>query len=130
MSDQIEKVTFDNASQMLREKIRMAFVDAIPDEQWDEMIRKELTEFFENKRGGNDTFRAACEQHLSKAAAEHVKAFIESNPEAIRVEVEKWIKDNSMAVFQKIVNVGASRFIDFGLSQLQYSVQSWMSNRY
>ena len=43
----IEKVTFQDAAEKLRDSIRSAFVEIIPEDQWKDMVRKELEKFFD-----------------------------------------------------------------------------------
>ncbi len=47
MTESIEKVTLENAAEQLKAKIRMAFVELIPDEQWKEMVTSELKKFLQ-----------------------------------------------------------------------------------
>ena len=43
----IEKVTLENAAEQLKSKIRTAFVELLPEEQWKEMVTAELKRFTE-----------------------------------------------------------------------------------
>lgn len=45
MTDAIEKIDLNSAAQQLRDKIKLAFVEVLPDEQWEAMIRQEIHKF-------------------------------------------------------------------------------------
>ena len=45
MTDTIEKVTLESAAEQLKLKIRNAFVELLPDEQWKAMVTTELKRF-------------------------------------------------------------------------------------
>lgn len=47
MADEIQKLDLNDAAEQLRDKIKFAFADTIPDEQWLAMIQAELKKFSE-----------------------------------------------------------------------------------
>jgi len=49
MAGNIERVTFENAAEKLRDQIKTAFVELIPEDQWNDMVRKELETFFKER---------------------------------------------------------------------------------
>jgi len=50
----IERVTFESAAEKLREQIKTAFVELIPEDQWNDMVRKELDQFFHGRKDSPD----------------------------------------------------------------------------
>ena len=52
MSDEIEKFDANEAMQRVRERIKDSFVSLIPDEQWNEMVKKEVDSYFKEKESG------------------------------------------------------------------------------
>lgn len=50
---EIEKFDANKAMQSVKEKIKDAFVSLIPDSQWDEMVKKELDDYFKVREDNN-----------------------------------------------------------------------------
>lgn len=87
----IEKVTLENAAQQLKSKIRMAFVEMIPDEQWKEMVTAELKRFMHMQEippswsGGEvklvpSDFTRVCSEVFTEFVRGEIKATL-SSPE-------------------------------------------------
>jgi len=86
MSDQIAKFDPSNYVEKLREKMKSAICDIIPDEQWDAMLKSEIDSFFkertEKDRWGNNertiqsAFRQAIEQVLTDECKTRIGAML------------------------------------------------------
>jgi hypothetical protein len=56
MGAEIQKFDAGKAVEAIRERIRAALADVIPDEQWDALIRAEVKDFLEDKRLETDRY--------------------------------------------------------------------------
>ncbi len=124
----IEKVTLESAAEQLKLKIRNAFVELLPDEQWKAMVTAELKAFTEP--GGNidqwghrrepppSEFSRICKEVF----AEHIKSYIKallSSPEwqgkygfkgeEVSDAIKAWLTDNSAALIQSTVQAMAQQ---------------------
>lgn len=52
MENQIKSFDANEAMKSVREKIKDSFVSLIPDEQWNQMVKKELDEYFKEREEG------------------------------------------------------------------------------
>ena len=50
---EIQKFDPNSLMQGVRDKIKSSFVDLIPDEQWNQMVQKEIDDFFQPKSTNN-----------------------------------------------------------------------------
>lgn len=52
MNNEVEKFDPSKLMQGVKDRIKSEFVSMIPDDQWSQMIEKEITEFFRTKESG------------------------------------------------------------------------------
>lgn len=88
MSDQIAKFEPANYVEKLRDKMKSAICDIIPDEQWDAMLKAEIDGFFKERvqkdHWGNQdkvipsSFHQAIEQVLSDECKNRVSEMLKS----------------------------------------------------
>jgi hypothetical protein len=108
MTDQgIQAVGLEDAAKQLREKIRLAFVELIPKEQWEAMVKAEL-ESFTKERTGHDNWNHKVQKPsvFHEVAEEvyraHVKALVKA--ELDRPEfAAAWNKDQQRHTFSEAV---------------------------
>ncbi len=76
MTDALAKaITADDAARLLREKIKLAFAEIIPPEQWEELIRAEFQRFTEDREKQNQYGGGAIKirSGLSEVAGEVIR---------------------------------------------------------
>lgn len=124
MSDSIQKVTLENAAEQLKLKIRNAFVELLPDEQWKEMVATELKRFTQptetDYRGKvmPSAFSVICNEVFADYLKAEIKAVLQS-PEwrenwgtpqpQISVAIKAWLTENSAQLIQSTVQALASQ---------------------
>lgn len=110
MSRELAKLDISEVTKGMREKIRAAFVDAIPDEMWSELMRSEWKDF---TREENDRWRGRlpsgfsvlCQEVLQDMAREKIRAMF-SAPEwehewgKVSDHVLKMLGDNAEKIVQ------------------------------
>jgi hypothetical protein len=127
MSEQaIQTVNLEDAAKQLREKIRLAFVDLIPPEQWDAMVKTELEAFTKPRPPERDqwghvrvnerpsVFHEVAEQVYREHLKELVKAELQK-PEwcgqwdssegryVFGEKVNAWLTENSAAIMHTML---------------------------
>ena len=135
MTDTIEKVTLENAAEQLKAKIRLSFVELLPDDQWKAMITAELKRFTQPSRASYDSreipsvFSAVCTEVFTNFVKSEIRALMDS-PEwrlswdssgktQVGDAVKSWLTDNSAALIQATVQAlaaSAAQHIVSGLS--------------
>jgi len=75
MSEEIKKFDANDAMKSVKEKIRDSFVSLIPDEQWNEMVKKEIDTYFKeyNQFSNNNTFASSFTKDVQSVLTEEVK---------------------------------------------------------
>lgn len=85
MSGEIEKFDAAQAMKNVREKIKDTFVSLIPDEQWNDMVKKEVDEYFKpkdegyNNRTQSSSFTRDVHQVLFEEVKVRVKEYLTAN---------------------------------------------------
>ncbi len=119
MSEEIQKFDLSQAAAQLREKIRLAFVELIPPEQWEAMVKAELDGFLKERKGvgGHYSSPVTLPSVFSQVAEEvyraHVKALVKAElakPEwneqwngerqEIGTQVKAWLTENAQPLLQ------------------------------
>jgi hypothetical protein len=82
MSNELAKLDFSQVAEGIRDRIKAAFVDSIPDEQWEALIQEEFRQFTETTkdRWNQESvagFSQICQKLLHEAALEKIKAELE-----------------------------------------------------
>lgn len=83
MADGIQKLNLDDAAAQLREKIKFAFAELIPDEQWEAMIKSEWEAFTKPSSRGHGYssepagFRKVAESVLREQVNAAMKSWFE-----------------------------------------------------
>lgn len=90
MSQEIKKFDANEAMKSVREKIKDSFVSLIPDEQWNEMVKKELDEYFKQREEGSGyrTYASMFTKDVHSILSEEVK-----------VKVKEYLSTNFNAVW-------------------------------
>lgn len=123
MTDSIEKVTLENAADQLKAKIRMAFVELLPEEQWKAMVMAELKRFTtdttERDWNGNhkrvpSAFESICREVLTEHTKNEIRALVCSpewhgswgpdGKQQISEAIKSWLTDNSQQLVQATVH--------------------------
>jgi hypothetical protein len=106
---------FGDVASKLRDKIKSAFVDLIPEERWDAMLKAEVAKFMsgtpEHRNGyGNyvaaqpSEFSKVCQSVLSEMIREEAKKrFAEVKQEDVFKAVSQWIEQNHQNVVKQFV---------------------------
>ena len=85
MSEEIKQFNADEALKSVKEKIKDSFVSLIPDEQWNEMVQKEVSSYFKEKqdgygdRGYSSSFTKDVHSVLSEEVKVKVKEYLQAN---------------------------------------------------
>ena len=130
MSDSIQKVTLENAAEQLKLKIRNAFVELLPEEQWKDMVETELKRFTETttqpKYSGSfekvevpSQFSVICREVFGAYIKEEVSKILQS-PEwreqwgsgqrgEISAEIKAWLTEHSKEIIQSTVQALAGQ---------------------
>lgn len=123
MTESIERVTLENAAEQLKAKIRTAFVELLPDEQWKEMVAAELKRFTgptmtrDNYSARSTETPSAFSKICSEVFSEHIKAEIKATlasadwqgkwgnngKEQISEAIGVWLTANSKALIESTV---------------------------
>lgn len=123
MSDSIERVTLENAAEQLKTKIRTAFVELLPEDQWKAMVAEELKRFTQETReqtyaGGPyrtvpSAFSVICHEVFSAHIKSEIKGML-SSPEwqqqfgasgraQASEAVKEWLTANSKQLIESTV---------------------------
>ena len=127
----IQAFNTDNAAQVLRDKVRNAFVEFIPADEWEQMIKNEAHRFFTEKqdtdRYGNKSvprpsdFSVLAKEVLAEMMKED-KEFRDTVREAlskeVRAQLDARLPDLVRSMANEFINKGFSNVVD----QLAYSV--------
>lgn len=129
MTDSIQKLTLENAAEQLKLKIRSAFVELLPEEQWKQMVEAELKRFtqptreqrynggpFEEKPSG---FEALCREAFTEYLKTEIKTLLQS-PEwrekwgsstrpQISDAIQTWLTAHSAELIQSTVQTLAGQ---------------------
>lgn len=123
MTESIEKVTLENAADQLKAKIRMAFVELLPEEQWKAMVTAELKRFTEDKpamrdgygnwQPGGSEFSKICRDVFTEHIKNEIRALVCSpewhgswgpdGKQKISEAIKSWLTDNSQQLVQATV---------------------------
>ena len=118
----ITTVSIENAAEQLKAKIRSAFVELIPPEQWTAMIVEELKRFTESTPATHDRwnnvatsarpslFSEICREQYSAVLREKVVEVLQSpefsaqvwNGEVSKV-IKEWLTENSEKLIQSTI---------------------------
>jgi hypothetical protein len=84
MTTEIKQFDASQAMASVKERIKDAFVSLIPDEQWEQMVKKEVGSYFEVKtegyqRGQSSDFTMDVHQVLKAEVDKRVKEYLQSN---------------------------------------------------
>jgi hypothetical protein len=85
MENEIKKFDVNEAMKNVKDKIKDAFVTLIPDEQWNEMVKKEVDSYFQVKqegygeRGSSSSFTKDVHSVLGQEVKDRVKQYLTEN---------------------------------------------------
>ncbi len=123
MPEALERVTLENAAEQLKAKIRTAFVELLPEEQWKEMVAAELKRFTtptqEKSYGMTNAivtpsaFSKICNDVLAEYVKTEMVALLQGpewrgqwgqdGHEMISVAIKSWLTENSQALIESTV---------------------------
>ncbi len=129
MAEAIERVTLENAAEQLKSKIRSAFIELLPDEQWKEMVAAELkrftqeTEEFDRYQQRHVRAPSAFSKICTEVFTEHIKAQIKNQlasaewqgkwgaagNQQISEAIGSWLTTNSKALVEATVQALAGQ---------------------
>ena len=125
---------FADVATKLREKIQAAFVDLIPQEHWDEMLKREVEKFMSpgerrDPYNGRVTeqlpspFSAICQAHLNEMIRQEVaKRFEAMDRTEMTARVAAWIEANHQAVLDQFIRNLVSNGIQEITGRLSYDI--------
>lgn len=84
MTTEIKQFDASQAMASVKERIKDAFVSLIPDEQWEQMVKKEVASYFDVKtegyqRGQSSGFTQDVHRVLKEEVDKRVKGYLQSN---------------------------------------------------
>jgi len=85
MENEIKKFDVNEAMLNVKDRIKDAFVSLIPDEQWNEMVKKEIDSYFlvreegYGERGRSSSFTKTVHSVLELEVKERVKTYLTEN---------------------------------------------------
>lgn len=93
MSEDIKKFDAADAMKSVKEKIKDSFVSLIPDDQWNNMVKKEVEDYFkERPQGYSLSNRPVSDFHYD------VRAVLS---EEVKQRVKKYLEDNFRSVWHE-----------------------------
>lgn len=134
MSNEIEKFDPSTLMQGVKDRIKATFVSLIPDDQWDQMVKKEVDDFFRESNSGYDNRRYTSEFKIVvwKVLEEEAKIKIKgvlANPEfqttynGNKQELSKTIQDAIVAKAPEIFMQAIQGSIAYAVQQMRYNPQ-------
>lgn len=125
---------FGDVAKKLRERIQSAFVDLIPQERWDEMLKAEVEKFMadrvEKNTYGHETkrqpseFSRLCQSALGELVDAEVKRrFKEISHEQLVAAVSTWLENNAQAMLMEFVQ----QMFKSGVQEGSAALTSWVS---
>lgn len=116
--DEIKKFDVNDAMKSVKDKIKDAFVSLIPDEQWNEMVQKEIKDYFTDER--EDSYRTSrstkfardVQSILTEEVKARVRAYLIDNFQTTwdqngipicNTKVEEFIKANSGKILSDMI---------------------------
>ena len=133
MSNEVTKFDATEALKSVKEKIKDAFVSLIPDEQWNEMVKKEVDSYFQIKeegygeRGRSSSFTREVHTCLQKEVTERVKNYLQDNFNTVwsnngisvcNQKVEEMITKNAGKILSDMIGTS----IQMALNQAGYRI--------
>ncbi len=85
METEIKKFDANEAMQNVKDRIKDAFVSLIPDEQWNDMVKKEVDSYFTSKQEGYG------ERGYSSSFTKDVHSILKQE---VNVRVAQYLKEN------------------------------------
>jgi FKBP-type peptidyl-prolyl cis-trans isomerase (trigger factor) len=104
-NQEIKKFDANEALKSVKEKIKDSFVSLIPDEQWNEMVKKEVDSYFKEtkegygERGYSSSFTKDVHSILSQEVKERVKQYLIENFNTV------WINNGVPVCNQKVEQI-------------------------
>ena len=140
MSNDIEKVDLQSASEKLKEKIQLAFVDLLTPEQWTAMIAAELKEFTVGKEVRDhysgrvtrspSTLANLCEPIFKATITEKLKehfADVDAREE-IKAATTRWLQENAQQMLANaiilLISEAMGKALENHLSDAFYSLRN------
>jgi hypothetical protein len=132
MGGEIEK--FDPAALMqgVRDRIKATFVSLIPDAQWEQMVKKEIDEFFKagdgysSSRDLRSSFQKEVNLALVDITKEKIKVMMKSYQETAWDNNAPKINEE----LKKVLEVEAPKIFTSMFAQMFQSAVNGMTNRY
>ena len=125
MENNIEKFDPSKLMQGVRDRIKATFVSLIPEEHWEQLVKKEIDVFFEVKEQWNSRepvspFKTIVYKTLEELTKEKVKeslkryesVYWEGGDIKVSEEVAKLITDNSKDIIVKILGSSIQQVIN------------------
>lgn len=124
---EIARVSLESAAEQLRDKIRSAFVELLPPEQFQQMVKAELTAFMDNNTNSHDaryntrvsTFRSVCydvfREHVTKdlktllASAEWQEQWKGGGGPNLSDAIKAWLTENAQQIVAATIQELAGR---------------------
>jgi FKBP-type peptidyl-prolyl cis-trans isomerase (trigger factor) len=118
MENEIKKFDVNEAMKNVKDKIKDALVTLIPDEQWNEMVKKEVDSYFHQKqegygeRGYSSSFTKDVHSILEQEVKDRVKTYLNENFNAIwydngvpvcNAKVEEMITKNAGKILSDMI---------------------------
>jgi len=118
MENEIKKFDVNEAMKNVKDKIKDAFVTLIPDEQWNEMVKKEIDTYFKQTEARYDNrqyvsdFTRDVHSILQQEVKEKVKQYLNENFNAVwydngvpvcNAKVEEMITKNAGKILSDMI---------------------------
>jgi len=124
MSNEIEKYNPTSIMKSVTDKIKVTFAELIPDAEWENLVKKQVTLFFEDKtdRYGTVTqseFTKMCQELIREVARDHIKTHMEKtykrsfdkNNNQIDEAVKEMVMNNASKMFTNMMSQAASQAV-------------------
>lgn len=117
MGEEIEKINTESLADKVKDRIRAAFVELIPEEQWKAMVSREIDGFVNDKRDRwgniqhaalpkiiNEALTAYARDRVKKALeSPHWEGLASADEAKVNAAIEKLIQDNIGAVVMTVL---------------------------
>jgi len=141
MSTELSKagVDFADVAAKLRERIQAAFVDLIPQDRWDEMLKKEVEKFMapavtRDHYNSRETihpspFSKICQTHLDAMIQQEVaKQFAAMDQAELAAKVSAWVEENHQAVLVEFVKALVSKGVGEVTTRLSFDIANFVQS--
>lgn len=128
MAEEIQKFDPSTLMQGVKDRIKATFVSLIPDEQWDQMVKNEIDDFFRNReeyysRVNTSTFKQCVHECLSLYVKDKAREILSSPDFSVNWNPDKQNYELSAMMRDELVNKAPEIFAAFLQNGIAHTIQ-------